>query len=150
MKIPLFCPVIFCRITAANFIYRVIVANSVCRTIATVLQISEEQAGISEAEKSVSFFYRFAVYRKRLLSAAESGNEHEKSGFGQVKVCNERVHSLEFIRRIYENFRFTVRRSECTVVLHSAFKYSDRRSTHANYAFSRLFCRGKVLAREMR
>ena len=58
---------------------------------------------VSERKESILFFYRGVIGVKKILSAGEGGNKHDKSAFGKVEIRYKSIDNRERIAGIDKN-----------------------------------------------
>ena len=66
---------------------------------------SRDEHRISEGEEAVAFLHGNVVGIQDLFAVCKCGDEHDERAFRQMEVCNERIHSFEFVAGIDENIR---------------------------------------------
>ena len=64
---------------------------------------SRDEHRISEGEEAVAFLHGNVVGIQDLFAVCKCGDEHDERAFRQMEVCNERIHSFEFVAGIDEN-----------------------------------------------
>ena len=83
---------------------------------------------VAETEKPIPLPHRLPINAQALFPSYQSGYEHDECAFGQMKVGDERVHTLEFVRRIDKNGRIAAARAQKTVFVRDCFERPHGRS----------------------
>ncbi len=80
---------------------------------------SQNEHRIAVAEEAVALANRLGIRRQnqfasaRLIGGSEGADEHQQGRAREMKICEERVHDFEVVRRIDENLSFAGTGEHC-------------------------------------
>ena len=75
-------------------------ANPCSRGHACQLKVSFDKHRIAIAEEAILFLYGELVHAQNVLPVVQRRNQHQKRGFRQMEVCNQRVDNLKLVSGI--------------------------------------------------
>ena len=75
-------------------------ANPCSRGHACQPKVSFDKHRVAIAKETVFFFDRDPVHAQNILPVVQRRNQHQKRGFRQMEVCNQRVDNLKLVSGI--------------------------------------------------